>query len=116
MNIDSVIESATSIEEILKYVEVCGIPINQQPYGEPQLGKRGLYPNLNSRETREKSNDEIVDGRTELNRILTILNLADGENSLIDIANSADCSVDEIIPVLLKLEDKKLIKYNEGLM
>jgi aminopeptidase-like protein len=38
--------------------------------------------------------------------------MADGENSLIDIANAAGCSVDDLLPVLLKLEEKGLIKYN----
>ena len=38
--------------------------------------------------------------------------MADGETSLIDIANKAGCSVDDLIPTLLKLEEKELIKYN----
>jgi aminopeptidase-like protein len=112
MKIESVIESIETVEQMLKYIEVCGNPINIQPFGEPQLGKRNLYPNMNSNKTRKKSEDKLIDGRTQLNRILLVLNMADGENSLIDIANEAGCSVDDLIPILLKLEEKELIKYN----
>lgn len=112
MKIDNVIESIETIEQTLKYIEICGNPVNLQPFGEPQLGKRNLYPNMNSHETRKNSEDEYVDGRTQLNRILLMLNMADGETSLIDIANKAGCSVDDLIPTLLKLEEKELIKYN----
>lgn len=112
MKIDSLIESIETIEQILKYIEVCGNPVNIQPFGEPQLGKRNLYPNMNSNRTRKNSEDTLVDGRTQLNRILLILNMADGENSLIDIANKSGCSVDDLIPILLELEKKELIKYN----
>lgn len=112
MKIESVIESVETVEQILKYIEISGNPINMQPFGEPQLGKRDLYPNMNSNKTRKNSEDKYVDGRTQLNRILLMLNMADGENSLIDIANAAGCSVDDLLPILFKLEENELIKYN----
>lgn len=112
MGIKSIIESIESIESILKYVEICGNPVNLSPFGEPQLGKRGLYPNINSNKTRNFSTDEFVDGRTQLNRILYILNMSDGETSLIEIAKKANCSVDDLIPIINRLESMNLIKYN----
>ncbi len=48
---------------------------NLNPYGEPQLGKRGLY--------RPTSGGAIEE---ELNARLWILNLSDGQHSLLDIA------------------------------
>lgn len=112
MGIQNVIESVDTIEALLKNMEVAGYPINQAPFGEPQLGKRDLYPNINSKQTRSFSSDTQVDGRTELNRLLTILNMADGENDLIQIATQLECSVEDLIPLIEKLEDKGLIKYN----
>jgi aminopeptidase-like protein len=50
--------------------------INLAPYGEPQLGRRGLY---------HGSHDEIV-------RLLWVLNLSDGDFSLLDIAERARTS------------------------
>ncbi len=115
MGIDTLIESTTTIEEILKYMEVCGNPVNLLPFGEPQLGKRGLYPNLNAEETRDKSADGIVDGRVELEKRMILLNMADGENSLIDISKTCGCTVDELIPTLQVLESNNLISYHKKL-
>lgn len=111
MNIDSVKESIETIEQILKYMEICGYPINTQPFGEPQLGKRGLYPNMNSAQTRENSEDNYIDGRTQLNRILTILNMADGKNTLMDIANKLGVNVLDLKEIIEKLEKKGLVRY-----
>lgn len=46
------------------------------PYGEPQLGKRGLYRAMGGQ----------ADGRRAELPLLWVLNLADGEHSLLDIA------------------------------
>jgi aminopeptidase-like protein len=48
---------------------------NQSPYGEPQLGRRNLY--------RSTGGDGIG---TEISARLWVLNLSDGEHSLLDIA------------------------------
>ncbi len=52
--------------------------VNQSPYGEPQLGRRGLYGALGG--------SNIPDGQLAM---LWVLNLSDGEHSLIDIAQRA---------------------------
>jgi aminopeptidase-like protein len=67
---------------------------------------------MNSHETRSNSEDNYIDGRTQLNRTLLMLNMADGETSLIDIAKKAGCSVDDLIPTLSNLEREELIRYN----
>lgn len=48
---------------------------NVNPYGEPQLGRRGLY--------RRTGGGEV---EAEINASLWVLNLSDGEHSLLDIA------------------------------
>ncbi|CAN5611272.1 DUF4910 domain-containing protein [soil metagenome] len=54
--------------------------VNQSPRCEPQLGRRGLYPVKASG----------GDGRAEEMALLWVLNLADGEHSLLDIAERAN--------------------------
>ena len=49
--------------------------VNQNPYCEPQLGRRDLY--------RQTGGESIG---TEINSRLWVLNLSDGEHSLLDIA------------------------------
>lgn len=52
---------------------------NLSPYGEPQLGKRGLYQKIGG-DSR---------GKTLQAALLWVLNLSDGEHSLLDIADRA---------------------------
>lgn len=69
-------------ETIEVYFDICRVlemnetPVNTIPYCEPQLGKRGLYPN---------SVDPIYN-RSELHRLLHFLSFADGSHDLIAIA------------------------------
>ena len=110
---NKIIDSIDQIESMLKDSEISGYPINLFPYGEPQLGKRDLYPSINSSETIKDSTDKkIKDGRKFLHNILTILSLADGKHSLLDIASKLDSNIDELKPVIETLENKGLIAYN----
>ncbi len=116
MGISSLIESADSIEQFLWQAEISGRPVNLAPFGEPQLGSRGLYPSINSNETRSNwSSDCQVDGRTQLSRMLRLLNLADGKHDLFQIAQACDCSIGELRPTIDLLEDHGLIGYGREL-
>ena len=53
--------------------------VNLSPYGEPQLGRRGLYESLGGRS----------DTKQAQLAMLWVLNLSDGEHSLLDIAHRA---------------------------
>jgi aminopeptidase-like protein len=53
--------------------------VNLSPYGEPQLGRRGLYESLGGRS----------DTKQAQLAMLWVLNLSDGEHSLLDIARRA---------------------------
>ena len=50
--------------------------VNLSPYGEPQLGRRGLYDSLGGRS----------DTKQAQLAMLWVLNLSDGEHSLLDVA------------------------------
>lgn len=112
MGIDTVVETVDALENALKLLDISGKPVNQVPYGEPQLGKRGLYPNMNSAATRKQSDDALVDGRTQLNRILTVLNMADGYTDTAEMADACSCSLDALRPTIEKLESTGLIRFH----
>jgi aminopeptidase-like protein len=115
MDIDQIIKSIDQLEELLKKGEYVGKPTNLSPYGEPQLGKRNLYPNVNSPNNWLKSNDSYLDGRKTLNAMLTILNMSDGHTTLLDMMNNIELSFEEVMIVIDKLESENLIKYNENI-
>lgn len=75
---------------------------NLAPYCEPQLGKRGLYQHI--------SGDSVGDSKSRQLAMLWVLNLSDGENSLLDIAERAKLPFDTIQEIALILEEQDLLK------
>ena len=57
--------------------------LNQSPKGEPRLGKRGLYQNVGG-----------VDREKNEMALLWVLNLSDGNYSLLDIAERSELAFD----------------------
>ncbi|WP_415953135.1 DUF4910 domain-containing protein [Streptomyces sp. KLOTTS4A1] len=73
---------------------------NLSPYGEPQLGRRGLYASLGGRS----------DAQQAQMAMLWVLNLADGEHSLLDIAERSGLSFDTLAEAAAALGGAGLIK------
>jgi aminopeptidase-like protein len=74
--------------------------INLSPYGEPQLGKRGLYDSLGGRS----------DAKQAQMAMLWVLNLSDGDHSLLDIAERAGLPFDIVDVAARALHDAGLVK------
>jgi aminopeptidase-like protein len=111
MTIDSLVSSVDNLEDFLREADGSGYYLNLFPYGEPQLGRRGIYPNVNATATWNDSGDEIFDSRTFLNNALMILNYSDGHYDMLDIAEKCSCPVGQLKSVADVLEDKGLIKF-----
>jgi aminopeptidase-like protein len=62
--------------EAVRIIELNDCYVNTVQFGEPQLGKRGLYPEVNSPEQR----------RIETHQMMHLLAYTDGEKDLIEIA------------------------------
>jgi aminopeptidase-like protein len=72
-------ESYLAVLEIVDVLENDGRYENLSPHGEPQLGKRGLYPTTGGRQ----ATDAVM-------AMLWVLGYSDGATSLLDIAVTAD--------------------------
>ena len=70
--------------------------------GEPQLGRRGLYPTVS-----RKGNYDAVRGVTNF------IAYADGMNDLIDISNMIQIPSQELLPIIDKLQEVRLISLVE---
>lgn len=75
---DTMRDSLAAYFEILDVVESDAIYVNLSPHGEPQLGKRGLYPATGGR----SASEQVV-------AMLWVLGYSDGRQSLLDIAERA---------------------------
>jgi len=107
MDTAQLVRTVDQLEPLLLLAEDCGIYLNQQPYGEPQLGPRGLYPDINTPNLWDKLG---LDARRTLDRIRYVLNYADGEHDLIQIAELAGCSVRDLVPIAGMLERHDLLE------
>jgi aminopeptidase-like protein len=73
-------DSFSKFLDILYIIENNNKYVNQNPKCEPQLGKRGLYGAIGGQTDTKKK--ELA--------MLWVLNMSDGENSLLDIAQKSD--------------------------
>lgn len=65
---------------------------------EPQMGKRGLYPTLSTKETNQT-----------VRLMMDFISLCDGDASLLDIAERLGCPIWELYELVGKLEHHELI-------
>ncbi len=76
---------------------------NVEPYGEPQLGRRGLYGAVGGQ--------NLPDGQLAM---LWVLNQSDGEHSLLDIAERSGLPFETIEATAALLEEHGLLVENAG--
>ncbi|MFF9474060.1 DUF4910 domain-containing protein [Streptomyces roseolus] len=74
--------------------------VNLSPYGEPQLGRRGLYDSLGGRS----------DAKEAQLAMLWVLSLSDGGPSLLDVAERSGLPFDAVATAAEALRDAGLIK------
>jgi aminopeptidase-like protein len=74
---------------------------NKIRFGEPQLGKRGLYPNAVMPNT---------DKREIVHNMMHFLNWAEGELDLLDIAEKRGTSIFHLAPLAIMCEQKGVVE------
>ena len=98
-------ESLNFLLDIITVLEGNKTFINTNPKGEPQLGKRGLYENVGGQ---SQSKDYQM-------ALLWILNLSDGNNSLLDIANTSGIEFETLLSASKRLIEAALLKLENNL-
>ena len=82
--------SYAALEHIAEVIEGNEVLLSTCPYGEPQLGKRGLYAPVGDGSPSGRSGDPALAARGfDQMTLLWALNLADGRHSLLDMAERA---------------------------
>jgi aminopeptidase-like protein len=98
-------DSLEKIKSIIEILEGNKTFFNLNSKCEPQLGKRGIYKAMNT-VGKEKAKLQMA--------ILWILNLSDGTNSLLDIAEKSNCGFNLIKDASTILLKNKLLKEIEN--
>lgn len=94
---------AESLEALIRFVDILegdAAYQNTQPYGEPMLGRRGLYASL----------DESAEGPEAQRALLWVLNLSDGEHSLLSIAERCGLSFPSVRSAADRLLKERLLE------
>ncbi len=97
---ESLTDSLTKCILALRILEANKTYINQNPKGEPQLGRRGLY--------REAGGQAKAPPDTMT--LLWVLNLCDGDHCLLDIAVRSGCDFDAVEDAINLLKEHGLLK------
>ena len=108
-SLDSLFTSANELFALINYYELSVITPRCVEGGEPQLGKRDLYPSINSRTNLNMSNDSTMDGANLLNLIRNELSLCDGTIALFELASYLNIPLSDIFAVYQVLADKGLL-------
>lgn len=95
---DRMVEALDAVLAVLDVLEHNRVHRNLVPYGEPQLGKRGLYPTTGGR----SASDAVM-------AMLWMLAYTDGEHSVLDIARVSGVAFGALAAAATTLEQAGLI-------
>lgn len=95
----SLADSLAKCVEVINVIENNKRYLNTNPKGEPQLGKRGLYSAIGGRK----------DANSYEMSLLWILNLSDGQHSLLDIAERSNIEFSSLLEAAKALIDCGLL-------
>ena len=96
MKISKISKSIDEIEKVLKLHEKLKPLKRNILYCEIQLGKRNLYPNVNSYKTRKDSSDTVLKSKKQLEILQFLLSYADGKNNIADISHLSGFLIKDI--------------------
>lgn len=99
---DALADSLSAVWEVVQLLELNHRYRNLSPKGEPQLGRRGLYPSIGGGDP----------ARQQL-AMLWVLNQSDGSHSLLDIAERSGMQVAELADAAQRLLAKELLSADD---
>ena len=89
--------------DVIDIIEKDNTYVNLNPYCEPNLGKRDLYPTLGSK----KNTSELISA------IMWILSLSDGNNDIIEISRRSGIHFSTLAEAADTLVEKKLLEVKK---
>jgi len=101
----SILETIEVYLKVFKALELNNFYYNQNPFCEPQLGKRGMYPKIGAARKHPKS----------ILRTMLALNFSDGNHDLVDIAEIGDDSIFDYEEIINQLIEKKLLDLKKNI-
>ena len=101
----SLAASAAALREVVDVLERNRTYRSTSPYGEPQLGRRGLYRDLGATPM-DRASQEMA--------LLWVLNLSDGAASLLDVADRSGLPFGAVADAANRLQEAGLLVEVDG--
>jgi aminopeptidase-like protein len=101
MNFSGMSKAVEALTAIVNSIENNVFYINTEPFGEPQLGPRGLFRSISGKTRQE---DELA--------MWWLLNYADGDHDLLSIAELSGHSMDSLTRVAMNIAKTGLLKQS----
>jgi aminopeptidase-like protein len=98
---ESMLDSLSIIAEVLDILDGDCIPRSLAPFGEPQLGRRGLYSSVGG----------AIDQRSVEMALLWVMGYADGLCSLLDIATRSRMKFSTVVEAANRLSQAGLLDF-----
>ena len=95
---DELVDALAALTEVVDVLEGDATYVNLRPYGEPQLGRHGLYPTTGG----HAAGDEVM-------AMLWTLGLSDGSTSLLDVATRSGLSFAQVRTAATRLCEAGLL-------
>ena len=102
---EALADSLSAYLEVVEVLEGNRTPVSMAPYGEPQLGRRGLF---------RTSGGAGMGGGSDERALLWVLNQADGRSSLLEIADRAGLPFGMVEQAAAELERVGLLVTADG--
>ncbi len=99
MSFEGMAEMVSAYEKIALSLEFNRHYVNQFPFGEPQLGARGLFRSISEK---ERHLEELA--------LWWLLNYSDGEHDLFDISELSSLSVELLNQIAARLVEASLLR------
>jgi aminopeptidase-like protein len=103
ISFEAMAETIDVYAEVLAVLDASVRYRNLAPHGEPQLGRRGLYPTLGTRE-----------GGVRTSALMWLLNFSDGRHDLLAIAERSGHEVSALHEAALRAVDAGLLERVDG--
>ena len=103
---EALAESFQLLKSIVEIIEADTTWINTCPYGEPQLGRRGLYAKIGG----QAGDAGRLSAQFDQLTLLWVLNLSDGSHSLLDIAERSGKPFAAVAAAAAALREAELLR------
>jgi len=107
MRMDSILDSVDRLEKFLSEAEIAAPYKNLQPFGEPHLGSRNLYPSESWTPNYDQRKERSI--RENLPLILHLLSFCDGSRPTIDLCTQEGLNIEDLIQPISILEQQGLL-------